>query len=1014
MSDDEEDEQRAPVATKQPADPFSDPRLRPLHLLDPSGDAASIERYLHKLEKDPHVDSRLLQEGLQASKRLSNDYTKGQQAITRSRGYSSVGEAQADSQGICQDVRNQQMERNNMGETSAEQGSQGRQRIVRVEPSITASLPSSAQLLKDKSSAAGHSMEHAFEDAKVKIHGDVSTSSQKAEALLHTHGGHGMGEGLATRAHRAEGAVESIESELHGLDIRHEIQKSEHGPKDRVHKLEGVDLTRDVKEGVHELKNEMHIFEGSDLIRDIRTGEHDLDVGIRHAEKAVESALPGGHILQAVQKGEQDLRVGVRVAEGAIERGLKGLNLEQAFRTGKHDLGASVNNIAKPAENVLPDSERGIRESEQNLKNHLLRDASMVEKALPNLDLHKEASEVAADLAKDFRDTADAAEQEFRKVDGRGLVEGVEKDGRAVEINLERLGTSIFGHVSKDEHTLVKDTRAMGRFVEDAGENVRRSAGNGVRMGDTGVKHASKAEVDLRYLIKEGRQGRDRAPNSGPSSSPKVLPHGTRLGKPATSSRPTDMGEPSRPHPHGSSDEPRQLEQRRGDLLNDKGFPYQGATRQTPPHAPSPPMAPHGPVRPITNPAPAGSHAPYPSKNEPTRATMPTMPSESNHLGPTGQGPTQRRPGEVFNPQGSNKIAFDSGQAAGPNPNQTGQKSVQSRLARSDQAPRSNMTNPHLSQSAAPPTGPSSLRPDQQRHVENQSRNHGFEPSLARHQGHQYQALSINQLAQPGQSGANQPAMSNVKVPTRVPPPRVEPANLAPQHRQEPRSQGTPNNQLGKGTPPQQAPKPAQDPQVLIQNDRVPSGRHSKQQEPGPTAQSSIEDQRKAQIQGNGKVAAKPIQGSLSKTKPLQQKATDTTLRSRGQKTEDGPESQHKGHRANDRTQQSETQSAAKRLSQTSTVLPSPVSGPQQMLNMFKARSEASIDAAGGCPGFVDRKSPHLSIRYLRARSSKLTCSCLYRDDPVALQDGTGRHARGRAKVGYKPNSIAPLGGHDW
>ena len=985
FSDDEEDEQRAPDATNQSADPFSDPRLRPLHLLDPSGDAASIERYLHNLEKDPHVDSRLLQEGLQASKRLSNDYTKGQQAITRSRGHSSVMEAQANSQGIRQDVRNQQMERKKPGETSAEQGSQGRQRIARVEPSIAASLPTSAQLLKDKSRAAGHGMEHAFEDAKVDIEGDVSTSPQKAEALLHTHGEHGIGEGLATRAHRAEGAVESIESELHGLDIRHEIRKSEHELEDGVHKLEGVDLTRDVKEGVHELKNELHKFEGGDLMRDIRRGEHDLDAGIRHAEKAVESALPGGHILQAVRKGEQELKVGVRVAEEAIERGLKGPNLERAFRTGEHDLGASVNSIVKRAENVLPDSERGIREGEQNLKNHLLRDASKVENALPSLDLHKEASEVAADLAKGFRKTADAAEREVRKVDGRGLVKELGKDGRAVELNLERLGTSVVGHVSKDEHTLVKDTRAMGRFVEDAGKDVRRSAGNGVRMGDLAVNQAMNAAVDLRLLDNEGRQGRDRAPNRGPPSSPKVLPPSTGLGKPATSNRPTDMGEPSRPHSHGTSEEPPKLDQSRGDLLNNKGLPYQGVARQNPPHAPSPPMAQYGPVRPITNPAPAGLRAPYPSKNEPTRATMPTMPSESNHLSPTGQGPTQRRPGEISNPQGSNKIAPSSGQAAGPNPNQTGQESVQSRLARSDQAPRSNVTNPHLSQSAAPPTGSNSFRPDQQKHVENQSRNHGFQPSPARHQGDRYQALSINQLAQPGQPGTNRPAISNVKVPTRVPPPRVDAANLGPQHRQEPRSQGRPNNQLGKGSPPQQAPEPAQDPQVLRQNNLVPSGQHSKQQEPGPIAQSSIEDQRKAQIQGNGKAAAKPIQGSLSQTKPLQQKANDTTLPSHGQKTEDGPESQHKGHRANASAQQSEHQSAAKRLSQTSTVVPSPVSGPQQMLNMFKARSQASIDAAGGCPGFVDRKSPHRSIRYLRARSSKLTCSCLYRDDPVAL-----------------------------
>ena len=33
------------------------------------------------------------------------------------------------------------------------------------------------------------------------------------------------------------------------------------------------------------------------------------------------------------------------------------------------------------------------------------------------------------------------------------------------------------------------------------------------------------------------------------------------------------------------------------------------------------------------------------------------------------------------------------------------------------------------------------------------------------------------------------------------------------------------------------------------------------------------------------------------------------------------------------------------------------ISGPQSMLNMFKARSDAAIEASGDCPTFTDRKS---------------------------------------------------------
>ncbi len=34
-----------------------------------------------------------------------------------------------------------------------------------------------------------------------------------------------------------------------------------------------------------------------------------------------------------------------------------------------------------------------------------------------------------------------------------------------------------------------------------------------------------------------------------------------------------------------------------------------------------------------------------------------------------------------------------------------------------------------------------------------------------------------------------------------------------------------------------------------------------------------------------------------------------------------------------------------------------PISGPQSMLNMFKARADAAIEASGDCPSFTDRKS---------------------------------------------------------
>ena len=1136
LAEDEEEGQRAPDASKQSSDPFSDPHLKPLHILNPSGDAASIERYLHKLEKDPHVDNDLLREGLQASKRLSNDYTKGQHAITRNRGQSSVTE-QANSQSIRQEVHNQQMERNRPSERGTEQD------------------------LQDKAREISHGVEHGCEDAKVDIEGNVSTTSRKAEAILHTLGGHGIAEGLEKRVHGVEGAVESIGSELHvpnirrdvgnaeadlslagqktmrkfredkhdvdagfrdterlienklpGFDIRHDIQKSghdlkdglhklegvdlerdvrkgehelkdglqklggvdlerdvrkgehelkdglqklggvdlegdvrkgehelkeglqklrsvdlerdvrkgEHDLKDGLHKLEGVDLARDVKKGEHELKEELHKIEGGNLTRDVRKSEHELkeelhkleggglardvrrdahdpDAGLRHAERTVENALPDGHILQDVQKGEHELKVGMRDAGKAIERDLNGPNLEREFRRGEHDLEAHVNGILRSAENVLPGTRRDIREGEQILKNNLVRDASKVEKALPSLDLHHEASEVARDLTKGFRKNADAVEREVRKVDGHGLVKEFGKDGRAVELNLERLGTSTVGHIGKDEHALGRDARAMGRSAENVGKDVGRSGEKGVRMGEQAVNQAMKAASDLRPMDNEGTQGRDRTGNKGFPRSPNVLHSGTGMGKPATNNSLTNMGDPSKLHSQGILEERGKPDERRANELNGKGLQNHGLALQNPPQTPLPLMAQHGPVRPATNPvqlrpspAPAGSRAPYPTMNEPTRATMPAMPGESHHPSAMGQAPTQRGPSEISHPLGSNKITPNSSQAPSPNTKQSGQTSAQSRLAESAQAPRSNELNPRLSQSAVPPIGSSSFRPDQQRHGGNQSGNQAFQPSQAGPQNARYQALSTNRPPQPRQPRSNPPSISNVKGPTMMPPPRVDAANLGPQHRQETRGQdkvndqlgiGTPqhqqetrgqdkvNHQLSKGTLPQQAAKPAQNSQGIRQSNLIPPSQHSKQQEPGTIAKSTAEDQRKAQIGGDGKAAAKLAQNSLSQTKGPQQKANPSILPFHARTNENEPEIQRDGQRSNATALQSQSNSVAKRSSQTTTHVPSPVSGPQQMLNMFKARSQASIDAAGGCPGFMDRKSPQSPIGCFTASS---------------------------------------------
>jgi len=67
------------------------------------------------------------------------------------------------------------------------------------------------------------------------------------------------------------------------------------------------------------------------------------------------------------------------------------------------------------------------------------------------------------------------------------------------------------------------------------------------------------------------------------------------------------------------------------------------------------------------------------------------------------------------------------------------------------------------------------------------------------------------------------------------------------------------------------------------------------------------------------------------------------------------PPCRHVGHEAHACPQQISRD--AMNRQQTATEQPAVVSGPQHMLNIYKASTQASKDASGGCPEFRDRES---------------------------------------------------------
>ena len=70
------------------------------------------------------------------------------------------------------------------------------------------------------------------------------------------------------------------------------------------------------------------------------------------------------------------------------------------------------------------------------------------------------------------------------------------------------------------------------------------------------------------------------------------------------------------------------------------------------------------------------------------------------------------------------------------------------------------------------------------------------------------------------------------------------------------------------------------------------------------------------------------------------------------QEQQSGNDCKHEDHEAEYCPHQTECHSTTERAEE-----PRAISGPQSMLNMFKARADAAIEASGDRPSFTDRKS---------------------------------------------------------
>ena len=714
--------------------------------------------------------------------------------------------------------------------------------------------------------------------------------------------------------------------------------------------MPGINVGQDIRRGEHYLKEGLQWLEGERLRRDIKEGTIDLEHDIKGAERAVEKISPGHNILQEIRRDDHDLDVGFKVAEELVEGILNGSNLRQDLRRGEHELGAGIKSIVKSAEDMAPgfNIERDIREGEHVLKDGLLGEVRKFENMLPGHDLRRDISRGERELTNGLHDGVKLAEREGRTFEDNGLRQELGRDGRSIEHSLGSSGRSALGQVQKDDQVLGREAQGIGHPAKNMAKDVRGFASESVRMGENAINQVTKAVPDLRSSNNREMQDRERAGRNAPSKWSNVPAAGHNFGQPSASNLPMNTSQPSMSHLQGLPAQHSNPGVRRADEKGNNQLQDHRISALPPHKSPNHMMAQPGQARPPTKPQqlppspfPAASRAPFSAANESARRHMPTIPNQSRDPGQRGQIPTQGTIGHT-------------------------------------QPLRPNDVRPGPGQPAVRPVGSNTFQPPQQRRVEGSIENQNSASSPANPQGDRHQASSNHQPPQLRQPSGLTPFTSKAQSPNETPPPHVDPRNAASQHRQDsPKPRHTNEQQINRALQ-QQAVKHSENIQQFGQKDSA----HFSQENHGSQAELRNSEQWEQQTnsaehlgnrqevlkhnqkEGNMKEAQRP--STQKQAPPLEQNSTLPAPQVQMQQAK--PPCRHEAHEANACPHREQGNATVKRQ-QITAEPPSAVSGPQQMLNIFKARSDASIDAAGGCPGFIDRESSWLPIEYLADRN---------------------------------------------
>ncbi|CAF9906858.1 hypothetical protein IMSHALPRED_005374 [Imshaugia aleurites] len=969
-------------------------------------DDGSIERYLQKVQRDPHIDDRGLREGL-----------------SRMHSYKGLS-----------DQQDQYLPQDNSFETNVHSGHPRISEDTRI-------------------SGVGSDMRRGEHDAKNILH---RAEGRAGQALM-------GGEAGLKRDEHDTGAI----TDRAGHRGEAELRSASYDARDNLHK-DRQGFGRDVRRDTSMADAEIQKLSGL-AATEFRRGEHGLEAGFQGAARTAESLLPLTNFRQDLRKGERDLMGDVHKAENSIsqtglgqevrrgehnlmeeahklEQELPHIGLRQEIRKGEANLMGDVHKV----ENEMANTELGqeVRKNEHSL----MGDVHKFEHEFPHTALGQEIREgeakVMGDIHKVENEIANTRlGQEIRRGEHH-LLDGFDE----LEHELPHLGLD--QDLRKGEHELKqglqeaddnqrRGKQALGRGAEAAGRSVAHGAEHIGRLAVEGA--AMAGGLGMMALGPNGQRVSSTTQKPGPNlpgaSGPHPAPNVRRPNQPPTN----NQNRPSIVEPPQYPPTPQMSQMLQSG--HDRGPPGSQQPRLSPSPSPARALSPglamnksppgrmpspssrnnqssQTPIRkPVLPPRPQGSPQQRPPITVPPHPQhpqgAPQYPSQAQH--PQAQHPqgSYQHPSQAQHPQGASQQLHQAQhpQGAPQHPQGAPQHPPQSQHPQGVQPhPSQHPQPPHpqgvpqhpqttIPQHPPPqhPAGASQHPPNvipqnpqlphapqgapQQRQPLNSMPQHPppSQPQEVPKQRPQSPMPSRTQLPQ----GASQQRSQGPVPPHTQPPHNPNPNTKGPPKTQPPHTQGplqqrsqgpmppysqAPNPQRAAQIPhPQPQPQPQQalgTPQPELPNDR----RDGTAQRPEAMSSTSVQQGRQA-IPGaaagphparsqpfpnkgptsEGKTDEEPRASIMQERK---RKAAEARRRlAERQEQQSGNDCKHEDHEAEYCPHQTECHSTTERAEE-----PRAISGPQSMLNMFKARADAAIEASGDRPSFTD----HLLIEMIQ------------------------------------------------